>query len=352
MQLGAHTIVVAVLALVTGWGPSVGDAPGDLDRHPTQRLPSKKRAVAVAGKLAWQELEARPGDELHYNIHFEDQDSLWRCEGRRCQIRYGANVGRQVETPCDAYRYPTMFSSPSKSGRWLLQSCDGKAFVVDMETGRTRKLPVDATRVHAGIVDDAGTATLASRTSLFFRVPRRGKPKRFSVTPPKEALDQDADASLVPGHGPWIGFSDGAYEDEVGWRVGRPARSVRLGGGAFFNGEHVWVSLMTGGYVQLRADGKQDAVTGRLGGGLPGKGLLMSIVPWGERGLIVEYEKAISLVDDQLETVREVALPKVEGMLDIGSNPQGDQIHLASPYGALYLLLLPAEVVERASPPS
>lgn len=41
----------------------------------------------------------------------------------------------------------------------------------------------------------------------------------------------------------------------------------------------------------------------------------MGITAWGDRGLIIEYESAVLLLDEQLETVLQVELPAMDGVL-------------------------------------
>ncbi len=318
--------------------------------NPAPPQPVAAAEVDAPPPLRWREVSAAQGSQLHFDIHFQGRASLWACEGRRCAVVHGTGTGsREVKIPCDADRYPTQFSRPSKSGRWLLQTCAEGTFVTDLDDGRSHVLDLGGgERPYAGVIDDAGTATLATAAPMFVRVALEGRAREFPVHTPANAVG-GGHAGLVPAHGPWLGFSDGAYAREVGWLSDAAAEPVALGGGAFFNGTHVWVSLMTNRYVTLRPDGSQVGVTGRFGGGLPGKGLLMSIQAWGDEGLVIEYEDALVLLDAQLEHVAQIDLPDLEGMPDVGSDPAGTRLHVASPDGARWVMSLPPEIVVRAS---
>ncbi|MFY0534396.1 hypothetical protein [Nannocystis pusilla] len=85
----------------------------------------------------------------------------------------------------------------------------------------------------------------------------------------------------------------------------------------------MWVSLMTNGYVRMTESGPVP-VAGRIGGGLPGHGLLLSVLPWGADGLIAQYEGAALLVDRELNTRRQLRTPNAKDTYGtIGSDPSG-----------------------------
>lgn len=298
----------------------------------------------------WTKVLTRPGDDLHFYLVFQDAVSTWQCENKQCRVVHGHDLGRSVELPCLAASHLVDFSSASKSGRWLVQGCEETVHVLDMRSGKAHATDLGEEWLYAGVIDDDGTATVSFNGTKLARIPRAGAVRTFSVKPPR--VRSGDDASVAPAHAPWLGFSEGAYSKEVGWREGSPLKVTKLGGGAFFNGSRAWVSLMEGGYVELGANGETSAVTGRFGGGLGGKGFLMGITAWGDRGLLIEYESAALLLDGQLETVLQVELPAMDGMLHVGVNPQGSQMHAGSPYGALYVRSLPADVVARSSAPS
>jgi len=350
-----HTIVSADTARVNASSFSL---PPDYERveRGIDLVLSLQRNVSSVGEddgardnAGWRELSPRLGDELHFYLYFQDETSLWQCEDKACRAVHGRDEGRTVALPCMAATHHTDFASPSKSGRWLTLGCEASVHLVDMRSGQARATKLDRESWYAGgVVDDDGTMTISVDGAKLVRIPLVGAARHYDVTPPK--LNNGGNVHALPALAPWLGFSEGAYSKEVAWRPGRPPKQIALGGGAFFNGGRAWVSLMTGAYVELTPDGDKKPVTGRFGGGLGGKGLLMNVLPWGEQGLIIAYEQAIQLKDPQLETVQTLDLPKMDGMLHVGSNPKGSQLHAASPYGAIYVHGLAKDAVERATP--
>ncbi|MCY1062177.1 hypothetical protein [Nannocystis sp. SCPEA4] len=253
---------------------------------------------------------------------FADARGVWRCEDGACEHRpwRGGDVGRQA-LPCAASNDDNSAISPA--GTRVVQVCDGKLVITTLATGEVvrRKLPFP--ELDDLEVDESGVVTVVHEHSVA-RVTAKGLQGPFALEVPKDAITPANFASLYAASGPWLAYTHGAYEKEVAWRASTSAPTeVALGGGALFNGEHMWVSLMTSGYVRMTESGPV-AVAGRIGAGLPGYGLLLSVLPWGADGLIAQYEEAALLVDRELNTRRQLHTPNAKGDYGtIGSDPSG-----------------------------
>ncbi|MCY0994952.1 hypothetical protein OV203_47940 [Nannocystis sp. ILAH1] len=253
---------------------------------------------------------------------FADVRGVWRCEDGACQHRpwSGGDGGRQA-LPCDASSDDKFAVSPA--GTRVAQVCEGKLAISTLTTGEVVRRKSPFPELDDLEVDESGVVT-AIHEHRVARVTAKGLQGPFALEVPKEALTPTNFASLYAANGPWLAYTHGAYSDEVAWRASTPAPTqVALGGGALFNGEQMWVSLMTNGYVRMTESGPVP-VAGRIGGGLPGHGLLLSVLPWGADGLIAQYEDAALLVDRELNTRRQLRTPNAKGTYGtIGSDPSG-----------------------------
>lgn len=276
--------------------------------------------LAPAPALAWTVLApatSPPGDV------FADAGGIWRCTAGSCRhLAWSGGATREQALPCA----DTASLEASQAGTHLVQVCDDQLKITTLATGAvvTRKPPFP--ELDELIVDDDGVVTMTHEQSVA-RVTAKAVLGPFTLQLPADSLTPDRLADLYPARGPWLAHTHGAYEHELAWRASTPSpTAVALGGGALWNGDQMWVSLMTNGYVRMD-EGGPIPVAGRIGGGLPGHGILLDTAPWGPDGLIAQYEDAALLVDRELVTRRQIALPNAPGDYGrVGSDPSGTRL--------------------------
>jgi len=264
-----------------------------------------------------------------FNV-FADAAGVWRCTDASCAHHaWSGGAVRTRTLPC-AIR--TFGSSPH--GTHVAQVCDGKLVVTTLATGRssTHELPV--ADVAELVVDDEGTVTATYDRSVV-RVTATAVEGPFTLDVPRDAVVSGS-AELRPAIGPWLAYSDGAFSKEVAWRSGGAApAAVPLHGGALFNGDQMWVSLMASGYVKMTATGPVP-VRGDVRGGLPGYGVLLDDKPWGPDGLLAHYEQAVLLLDHELVPVCSLLTPNGKGQSGrLGSDPTGTRLYYAAVDGSI-----------------
>lgn len=285
--------------------------------------PATGAAIAAAAPLdaavEWKDILT--GVSVRGDV-FADVRGIWRCEDGVCEHRpwrEGAVSRRAL--PCNAsgaadYAF-------SQAGTHVAQVCEGALAITSLGTGEVVRRALPFPELDGLEVDESGVVTAIHDHSVA-RVTSQGVLGPFALEVPGDAISPADSAELHPANGPWIAYTHGAFAREVAWRASTPSpTAVALGGGALFNGDQMWVSLMTSGYVRMTESGPV-AVAGRVGGGLAGHGILVGVVPWGPDGLIVQYEDAALLVDRELITRRQIQTPNAKGTIGtIGGDPSG-----------------------------
>lgn len=284
---------------------------------------------AASPPLEWKEVApaARPAGDV-----FADNDGLWRCNDERCQhLAWSGGARREQPLPCaDAASF-----AASQAGTHVAQVCGDQLKIVALATGATVTRALPFAEPDDLIVDDDGVVTATHEHSVA-RVTAREVLGPYALRLPADAITPAESADLYPARGPWLAYTHGAYAHELAWRAtsSGPAE-VTLGGGALWNGDQMWVSLMTNGYVRMTETGPVP-VAGRIGAGLPGHGLLLETAPWGADGLIAQYEDAALLVDREFVTRRQIQLPNAPGDYgSVGSDPSGTRLYFVHTDGRI-----------------
>lgn len=255
---------------------------------------------------------------------FADDAGVWRCTAGTCRhLAWSGATPRERPLPCaDATDL-----EPSQAGTRVVQLCGNRLEITTLATGAAVQRELPFPEIDQLIVDDDGVVTVTHEQSVA-RITAKGVLGPFALELPADALTPDRLADLYPARGPWLAYTHGAYEQELAWRASTPSpTAVALGGGALWNGDQMWVSLMTNGYVRMDAGGPVR-VAGRIGGGLPGHGVLLDTAPWGPDGMIAQYEDAALLVDREFVTRRQIQLPGAPNDYGrVGSDPSGTRLY-------------------------
>jgi hypothetical protein len=266
-------------------------------------------APAAARGAAWLEIApaVEPGVLATNVVYFAEGEAAWRCVGEACQRfdRAGASPDR-LPLPCalkKSYSSLNLFASPR--GTSVAVRCGAELVSLRLD-GKVLARLGKITDQEDVAVDDDGTLTvsrdLGKDRHEIRRRPAKGRPVRVEVSSPSPVL---------PGVGDLLAWTPENSPKGQAWFRGAPPIIVPFSGLAMVNGSRLWVSFGTGGYARREGPALQ-AVSGDPRGALPPHGLLMTTAPWGAKGLLFAYERAVLLLDEELETVSQVELPIVE----------------------------------------
>lgn len=341
MLIAMPRLPLLAVLVTTGCGsasppspPSGTVPPAAVSVEPTPRPHSAPPPELPSDR--WTEARPKGDGTLHFLFTFQDEHRVWQCEGHSCSVVYGPDAP-PVRFPCVSTWDPT---GASPSGTWVARICDDQLHLRSLVSLTPPPPPKPlGGRVFLSLsVDDLGTVTATGQDGLVVRWPVGDALREVTLTNPHRTTG--AAEELLPADGRWLAHSDNPEDTAVLWTSEPTPKPIRTHGRAFRNRQQFWGSLLAGGYV--RVDGTSLVpVQGRFGGGLGGHGFLMDIEPWGPRGLLIVYETAVQLKDPELETVAQITFPPMEGLLDVGANPSGKRLHVAGPYGEIYLRGLP-----------
>lgn len=282
-----------------------------------------------------------PGEVVPAKAVFADARGIWRCVNSRCE-HFGANgePGAAWELACGV---SNRFVAAADGGV-VAQICGTDLVVIETRTARRRTQSVATPEVDALVVDPRGSVTLTVRGAgdevIVLRYPPTGQAPRRTVVANRST------GNVAPATGELLAYTDGNGPREAAWFDGTPPVEVAVAGLSLVNGEHLWVSEMSGGYLRQRARSREP-VRGAPKGGMPPCGLLLDSGPWGDEGLLFVYERAVLLVDAQLEGVGVVPLPGGTMTLrdagtvarasasDVVASPAGDRLYATLPDGAV-----------------
>ncbi|MEZ4454268.1 MAG: hypothetical protein R3B09_32740 [Nannocystaceae bacterium] len=306
MRWGVLFLVIACSAAESAPAPTSTAAP---------------ESAPAAAPLVWKDVfpAGRFGEV------FADARGIWRCVDGTCEHRtWSDGASTQRALPCDASSRSSF--AASQGGTHVAQICGESLAITSLADGEVVKRGSPFAETDGLIVDEAGVVTLVGGHEVV-RVSAEGVLGPFTLTVPADAITPQDDAELLPARGRWLAYTHGAYAREVAWRTSTTAPAeVALHGGAFFNGDQMWVSLMSNGYVRMTEGGPVE-VAGRFGGGLMGHGLLFDVVPWGADGLIAQYEDAALLLDRDLKTQRQISTPNAPETYGIlACDPTGERL--------------------------
>lgn len=299
--------------------------------------PAAESTIASTGPGAWVEVASAlvPGELVLRPVVFADRRGIWRCAFGQCE-HFGAKGERGAVWPlaCDVSH---QFVAAAGGG-FVAQICGTDLVVTNTRTTQRRTQPVPA--VDAIVVDAGGTVTLTTRGAgnevIVLRYPPMGLP------PLRTVVANDSSGSVEPGTGQLLAYTNGNGPREAAWFDATPPVLVTASGLWMVNGEHLWLSRSTGGYLRQR-ERDSEPVRGAPKGGMPPCGICLDESPWGADGLLFHYERAVLLVDDQLEEVGLVPLPTGTMQLKemppfrrgaastVVASPDGRQIYVSLP---------------------
>jgi hypothetical protein len=266
-------------------------------------------APAAARGAAWLEIApaVEPGVLATNVVYFAEGEAAWRCVGDACQrFDLAGSKPDPMPLPCalkKSYFSLNLFASPR--GTSVAIRCGAELLSLRLDGTVLARLG-SMTDQEDVAVDDDGTLTvsrdLGKDRHEVRRRPAKGSPVRVEVSSPLPVL---------PGVGDLLAWTPENRTQGQAWFRGSPPVVVPFSGLAMVNGSRLWVSFSHGGYARREGPALQ-AVSGDPRGALPPYGLLMSTAPWGSNGLLFAYERAVLLLDEELETVRQLELPIVE----------------------------------------
>lgn len=301
--------------------------------------PTVEPVIAATEPGVWVEVAPAfvPGKVVVYKAVFADHRGVWRCAIGRCEY-FDAKGERGAAWPlaCDASRQ----LAAAADGGFVAQVCGTDLVVIETGTTQRRTQPLSEPDVYALVVDTGGTVTLtaigAGNEVIVLRFPSTG------LAPRRTVVVNGSSASIEPGTGQLLAYTSGNGPREAAWFDATPPIEVTADGLWMVNGEHLWLSKSTGGYLRQRAR-DSEPVRGAPKGGMPPCGIGLDVRPWGADGLLFSYERAVLLVDAQLEqvglvplpqgTMQLVGFPAVERGLasDVVTSPDGRQLYVVLP---------------------
>ncbi len=274
-------------------------------------------------------------DRMIKSLAIASNVGVWRCVGQTCEHFATPNKARaSIDLPCPLVWGSETATSPD--GTHLAIVCAGRLHVLDLEKGASREVQ-PSSDYYAMVVDDRGVLTLASEDS-FERI-GADSAETFEVKVPARSLNKSEQADIFPSTGRWLGYSSGAYSEEVAWLATDPPRSLALGGGAIINRDTLWVSLMNNGYTRYTDGNNFAAVKGAPKGGAPPHGILPEYTTWGKDGMAFVYERAAFLCDEELVKQQVILLPEpLDGIPSRGAfstSPTGDRAYVSRVDGSI-----------------
>lgn len=304
--MGAVTFGAGIgLASCAPAKPVAEPPPRALGSSSTQAVPEIASPGSPPG---WNEL-APPfvkGRLLLGAAFFADDSAIWRCVAERCE-RFDllGKPARQLRLPC-AVRAVTFQSNlvASPSGTVVAMRCGAELVRLRSDGSLMGRSQASLDSEHMVVDDDGAVTTSIDRGQDRWTIARQ----RGEGAP--ESVEVSSKSQVEPGIGVLLAWTNGNSGSELAWVGGAPPKPVPFSGLALVNGEHLWISFSKGGYARLEGT-SLTPVSGAPKGGLPPHGILMSSAPWGRKGMLFFYERAVVLVNEELEAVHQVELPRI-----------------------------------------